>query len=194
MIVPSNRITERDGCTLIFGTMSMTKLAAMTKRAGAGAVLDTDLARMAGATMAFGPPDACDALKATLAGKLKQDTARQHPGLSDAASAWLAAGERGMSSDAIFHQLTGINTGSQLDCPSDPADLRRCRLLLEAVPDLATRFKAVMATVNPHWAALVEAWDSLCETMDGEAPDWRKGKGMCALTHQHMRDLLDSAS
>lgn len=192
--MPSNRITERDGCTLIFGTVPLAKLAAITKRASAGAVLDTDLARMAGAAMAFGPPDACDALKATLAGKLKQDTARQHPGLSDAASAWLAAGERGMSSDAIFHQLTGINTGAQLDHPSDPADLRRCRLLLEAVPEFATRFKAVMATVSPHWAALVEAWDSLCETMDGEAPDWRKGKWTCALTYRQMHDLRDSAA
>ena len=49
---------------------------------------------------------------------------------------WLAVGERGLSSEAIALTALGLEpTGFRASWPHDPADLRRCLLLLEAVPE-----------------------------------------------------------
>ena len=46
---------------------------------------------------------------------------------------WLAIGERGLSSEAIALTTLGLQpTGWRASWPLDPADLRRCLLLLEA--------------------------------------------------------------
>lgn len=103
---------------------------------------------------------------------------------------WLANGSRGISSNTIVSHLTGINAldygnGST---PSDPADLRRCRLLLEQCPELVAEFPK-MAGVSPEWATLVRNWDTLCEMMDEESPDWRDCKGKAARTYSQMKAL-----
>jgi hypothetical protein len=90
--------------------------------------------------------------------------------IPESALEWLRHGERGISSENIFSHLTGVPIGDHSTWrwgPSDPADLRRCRLLLEAVPEFKARF-AEMATLSPHWAELVDRWDVLCFAMDGE--------------------------
>jgi hypothetical protein len=96
-------------------------------------------------------------------------------GLSCNAVAWLAHGERGISSNTVFTHLTGIDAlrDWHSDIPYDPADLRRCRLLLESCPELAAAFPK-MREVSPAWDALVERWDELCKLMDDESPNWRK--------------------
>lgn len=94
---------------------------------------------------------------------------------------WLASGERGISSNTMFTHLTGINALRQwrMDVPHDPDDLRRCRLLLEQVPELAARFP-LMRDVSPEWARLVNIWPELCAAMDAEVPDWRAGLSRAA--------------
>lgn len=100
---------------------------------------------------------------------------------------WLRSGARGTSSEVIFSHLTGIPiAGDRLDEPADPDDLRRCRLLLEAVPTFRTELHR-MAEVGPAWAALVDRWDELCALMDREAPDWREGRGAMPRTYALMR-------
>ena len=106
---------------------------------------------------------------------------------------WLRTGERGSSSEAIVEHLTGINTdgGRYLgnrDIPWDPADLRRCRLLLEAVPSLAEQFSK-MATCSPEWAAMVAHWQELCDMMDAECPQWREGEGKASKTYRRMNEI-----
>lgn len=50
---------------------------------------------------------------------------------------WLARGERGISSETIVSRLSGIPVGTyrwSSNYPHDPADFRRCELLLRWVP------------------------------------------------------------
>lgn len=105
---------------------------------------------------------------------------------------WLANGERGISSDTIVQHLTGIKTLGNWgkDIPYDPADLRRCRLLLERVPALRERFPA-MASCSAAWERFVERWDELCALFDAECPDWRDGKGEAQQTYELMTRLRD---
>lgn len=96
-----------------------------------------------------------------------------------------------MSSEAIFDRMTGIPVGHRdhLRTPSDPSDLRRCRALLEAVPEFAARLDE-MATVSTQWAKLCAAWSGLCALMDEEAPKWRAGEGKCPRTWMMMSEIL----
>ena len=87
---------------------------------------------------------------------------------------WLASGPRGISSNTMIMHLTGIPTMGRgfMDHPHDSDDFRRCRLLLEQVPELQAKLPA-MATCSPAWKALIEHWAELCALMDGEIADWR---------------------
>jgi hypothetical protein len=106
---------------------------------------------------------------------------------------WLANGERGASSNAIVQHLTGIRTSHYEPCaPQDPADLRRCRLLLARVPSLAWRI-GEMASCSPEWARLVLHWQELCALMDDESPGWSEGVGRAPKTYALMRKLLSAA-
>jgi hypothetical protein len=94
--------------------------------------------------------------------------------LSENAIQWLANGERGLSSETIFATITGMKVGDYPDKshPYDPGDLRRCRLLLDACPEIAERL-SLMALVSSAWAALTPRWQELCAVMDEETPNWR---------------------
>lgn len=86
---------------------------------------------------------------------------------------WLNHGERGISSEAIVSQLTGVPIVSYShragnDYPSDPDDLRRCRLLLDACPEIHRAFLERMGARHRVWARLVAIWDDLCELLDME--------------------------
>lgn len=107
---------------------------------------------------------------------------------------WLAGGERGISSNTIVAHLTGLPAlGTwHRDHPHDPADMGRCRRLLEDVPELQADFPR-MASCSPVWAALVERWQELCDMMDKEAPRWRDGIGSAHQTYDRMRELIDAA-
>ncbi len=178
-----------------FGPAPIDFLSSASALCGKDAVLDTDVARMAGASFAVGSPAALAALKAKLEdGALTAERAA-NPGLSPEAAAWLAGGERGVSSNTIFEHLTGISAVGKWGggYPRDPDDFRRCRLLLERVPELVPLLPR-MAEVSPVWAALVARWDELCSTMDAECPYWRTGRGGSApKTYEMMRAIREEA-
>ena len=162
---------------------------------GKDAVMDTDVARMAGANFAGGHPAALAELRARLAAGALQFERAANPVLSPDAAAWLASGERGVSSNTMFEYLTGVKAtrGWGRSHPHDPGDFRRCRLLLERVPELVPLLPR-MAEVSPVWAALVAGWDSLCATMDAECPYWRTGRGGSApKTYEMMRAIRKEA-
>ena len=75
---------------------------------------------------------------------------------------WLIDGERGCSSETIVRRLYGANRNRDHweMPPKDPADLRRCILLLEACPEIKARFHE-MLEVDSEWSALVHYWQSL---------------------------------
>lgn len=103
---------------------------------------------------------------------------------------WLAGGERGTSANTIVQHITGLPAlaGADPDHPHDPADLKRCRQLLDQVPELVPYFER-MRTCTPAWEWLVDHWDELCALMDEEAPNWRTGQGGCPKTLARMRAL-----
>lgn len=99
---------------------------------------------------------------------------------------WLAFGERGLSSEAIVQHLTrqqilGQTWGYRIHHPHDPADFRRCQLLLNSVP-LARLHLPMMRSASPEWARLVDAWDEIHEAIESEVPDylgkWATGSAM----------------
>lgn len=109
---------------------------------------------------------------------------------------WLETGERGISSAAMVSHLTGVQvepTSTNSDCPHDPSDLRRCELLLRAVPEARAHLSA-MASRSAQWAALVEAWDELVQTAEAEHPHaFTSGaRGSAPATYARMRELLDA--
>lgn len=178
--------TETKGTVVLgFGPQEMDWIGKVAKLCGRSAVMDPTVARMAGANLAGGTPAALAALRERLEAGALQAQQQATPGLSEAATRWLANGERGMSSEAMFTRLTGIDAtdGTEADRvahPYDPADLRRCRLLLEQVPELQPLLPR-MADVSPAWANLAAGWDEICATMDAEAPNWRTpGRGELA--------------
>lgn len=152
--------------------------------------------------MAFGLAEDCRALIADLVPIAIARALKTYAGsgLSSRAIEWLAIGQRGQSSNAMFYRFSGIrpanmsNTNSPtLAHPYDGSDLRRCRLLMEQVPDFAGRI-AEMADVSPVWAAIVLAWDDLCKTMDIENPGWPAGTGSCFQTTDKLVEIARSST
>lgn len=178
-----------NNCKVIFGGIPIDDMTAIIGCARKDWVMNTQASRHLGATLVIGlqedtdtlmdlPP--CDAVISEV-GKAKSG------GLSEAAQQWLLRGERGMSSDCIFEMLSEGKV-DEIAYPHDPADLRRCRLLLEQVPEFAPRI-GEMASVSKEWAGLVSAWDMLCGIMDGEC-DWRKGQGSAPKTYKMMQECV----
>lgn len=188
-------VTHRGNCILIEGEIPIDALKPLTGLAPKNAVIDPDVARMAGVNLAFGPAKDMKALREELAKQAENVEASKpaNKDLSDAAVKWLGSGERGISSNTMFTVLTGVDAlGSWgKSHPHDPADLRRCRLLLEACPELVPEMHRLV-DVSPEWARLVWSWDELCSLMDSEAPNWRKPNrgGSAPKTYDAMKSIL----
>lgn len=162
---------------------------------GREAVLDTDMARMLGAVLVVGVPENLSRLKRSR--RVAEGAALIEASLPDTLSRearrWAAWGEQGSSSKALFERLTGIKLGSYPSTahPLDPADLRRCMLLLEQVPELAARIHE-MSEVSAEWGALAEAWDDLTAGIRNENPDWLSGSRRAPRTAELMEAILAS--
>lgn len=189
MATSTYSIVERGGCRIVTGEVPVSAFGMLLHGMGKDAVMDTDLARMLNAQFVIGSPEDIRQLKADpeVLARARAQVAVQAGGLSAAAVEWLATGERGMSSEAMFYQFTGVGEPSSR-APSDPADFRRCRLLLEQVPEFLTQLPE-MAEVSPTWKALVAHWDELATLMDSEMPNWRDGSGRVPKTYALMKQI-----
>jgi len=82
---------------------------------------------------------------------------------------WLADGDVGLSSLAIYRNLVeipaGLKTEPKTDHPHDPSDLFRCLKLLRIAPELDD---TKMSTVSSQWKALVDIWPELESTFSKE--------------------------
>ncbi|AGY47179.1 hypothetical protein CN1A_70 [Clavibacter phage CN1A] len=110
---------------------------------------------------------------------------------------WLATGERGISSEAIVTQLSGVPIGRDYGFgtqPHDPSDFRRCELLLRMVPEARPHLER-MRLVSPEWNALVEHWDTIVKLAEAENPTafTRRASRTAVGAGRLIRDLLDSA-
>ena len=110
-------------------------------------------------------------------------------------AAWMSTGERGLSSEAIaITTLGAYPTGQTAASPVDPSDLRRCLLLLEAVPKAREQGVDVLAKRSPQWAALAAIWDELEETLRAEIGADIPPRGAAPKTYELMRKALDSVA
>lgn len=114
--------------------------------------------------------------------------------LTENQAQWLATGERGMSSEALFERLTGHRVTTALARamhPRDPNDLRRCLLMLEQC-GLASRVHEA-ADLSAAWARLLGAWPHLVSSLEREVGDWRDARvgAWAPDTYKMMEDLLD---
>jgi hypothetical protein len=108
---------------------------------------------------------------------------------------WLAEGEHGLSSKFMVKHLFGLNIlggwwRGEPWHPVDPDDLRRCRFLVESDPEVSLRLP-VMASASEIWRRLVEEWETVCDLMDSEYPEWREPHphGSCPQTYARMKEL-----
>lgn len=191
----SINIETRDGCVLAKGTLTISVISGITAMAPEGSVVDTDLARMAGVDFAAGLPADTEKLKSKLRTEIEREMADEpSDGRGRALLKWLACGHRGSSSNALVAFLADMpEVADRFDrqaYPHDPADLGRCRRLLDEVPSLQAPFRERAGSISPIWARLVAAWDELCATMDTEAPEWREGRGRATETFARMKALI----
>lgn len=123
-------------------------------------------------------------------------TTTERPPMSlDHFAGWISRGERGLSSEAIVHRLTGVHISGRYwngkDHPADPSDFRRCEVLLRQVP-LARLFFPLMRDVSPVWSRMVDAWDELVALGEQECPGTFDGPpcGRSArLLYERMQEL-----
>jgi len=94
---------------------------------------------------------------------------------------WISGnGERGMSSECIFYNITRahadpgiaslhvlIDEVSRCAHPHDPDDFRRCHLLLQAVPEWKEKLH-LMKSVSPVWEKLVDNWNLFTELLQDQ--------------------------
>lgn len=179
-----------------FGPQPLDWLTKASKACGKGAVIAPDIARMAGANLAAGDPAALDLLRSRLEAGAIDATAEQHPSAAQFRGGlrWLALGERGLSSDALFQCLTGVkivrNKHDATAHPLDPADLRRCILMLETVRPGTDR-STYVADMSNEWAKLQANWRTLVDTFEAECPNWRgKGPWDAPKTYALMKQIL----
>src|SRR5690606_19342598 len=100
---------------------------------------------------------------------------------------WIATGRVGASSKAMAMAACGLpNDGSY---PSDPADLNRCLLMLEAVPEVRQRFETI-AAFGIVWKRLIGRWDEVEASFLNEVGfNWSKGES-APKTYQLMKEVI----
>jgi hypothetical protein len=92
------------------------------------------------------------------------------------ASNWIVNGEVGLSSQAIWAHMMGIEDKGHFSHPHDPDDLNRCLLLLDLIPEWRPRMPE-MAVRGPYWEALTACWQEIESSFLAEVGlGWSKGK------------------
>jgi hypothetical protein len=172
------QIQDGSVVVLIKGSISLRDFGALTKMFGDETVLCLQTATLADANFALASKAAqddgfLDNLKSQLQTDYRERWRAKHPELCPIELEWLATGERGASSEAMFEYFTGVNPSSKprsyerfdMPYPHDAADFRRCIGLLNAVPSFRDRLSE-MVDVSWKWERLVENWNSLESMVD----------------------------
>ncbi len=99
---------------------------------------------------------------------------------------WFATGRVGASSKAMALAACDLpNDGSY---PSDPDDLNRCLLMLEAVPEVRDHFDKI-AALGVVWARLIGRWaDIEASFLDEAGLKWSKAN-TAPKTYALMREV-----
>jgi hypothetical protein len=106
--------------------------------------------------------------------------------LMQRAAWWKERGEVGISSETIYGAFTGSRP-QNTNIPFDPDDFRRCKQLLDLIPEWRADLARV-AKVYRWWLPFVEAWPDLERMYGEEAPT-----GECPKMYAAMQVLVRAA-
>lgn len=111
--------------------------------------------------------------------------------LHDQVMEWLAFGERGSSSETMAFTFLGRGAPRWSSAPSDPDDLRRCLLLLQAAPE-ARKHMDKLRSLSKTWERLVDRWDDLEGTFLSETGGTLKPPfgTRCHKTYSLMKEII----
>ena len=109
---------------------------------------------------------------------------------------WYMHGETGASSKAIAQAALGEKR-TEMKHPNDPADLRRCLLLLERIPEAQEAAFRELATRSAGWSAgweeLIRIWPELEATLREEIGTELPARGSAPRTYMMMKEALHRA-
>lgn len=89
---------------------------------------------------------------------------------------WLANGKTGVSSKTMAFWLAFSIKMDDAYHPLDPADLDRCLMLLDQVPELRPHLSQ-MRLLGPYWDALVTNWECIERShLDEVGLGWTKAR------------------
>lgn len=95
---------------------------------------------------------------------------------------WEDQGERGTSSNTIFAAFTGYSP-RDVNWPLDPDDFRRCKLLLDLIPEWRADLSPV-SRAYPWFAPMIDRWGDIEALFMEESP-----KGVCPRCYELMKRL-----
>lgn len=104
---------------------------------------------------------------------------------------WATFGEQGISSRTIFAVMTGVMAYEdkfpyewrRFNVPHDPADFRRCYLLLKLIPEWREQLEEMGKTFD-NWWPFVYHWDEMTALYEQER---NNPKGTCPKLYELMR-------
>lgn len=169
-------VTTQEGCTIVKGSVPMMMMANLMKGQPKDSVIDMHLGSLFGATLVFGSPENLKKLRGLAPQRPVDETRFSRSQLTPGARKWIQAGEHGMSSVYLFWALTGYSmTGSEPSChvPIDPADLRRCILMLDTCELNADFTEFAFPDSATGWSKLQDRWEQLVSTFTVEVPDFQ---------------------
>ncbi|EBK2630087.1 hypothetical protein VL83_13880 [Salmonella enterica subsp. enterica serovar Montevideo] len=102
---------------------------------------------------------------------------------------WQTKGHVGISSATMASIALGLEKNfyhGRFDAPSDPADLRRCMMLVDEIPEIKDSFPLIAKKVK-RFSPILREWDSLIALLKFEIkrPDKRAPK-----TYKWIKELL----
>lgn len=188
------------GCRIITGPVPISDLfPLMTGPDDEVWLTDLNLGPKLGATMVLGTRENLDSLALSegiierviqRAVGIKRQIESEGGVVPQSALEWLVDGERGRSSDAVFAFLTHAKSMASTAHPHDAHDFRRCRLLLDRVPEFRGAFAGVKY-LSPTWARIAKNWATLCGAMEAESPAWPNGIEHSSRFNSVLRTILE---
>lgn len=185
-LAPKYTISKRCNCIIVHGSISLDKMGSLVASIDSGPkkhFFSPHNARLARATLVIGTAEDLETLENELAPEsiamTRLEYAQWENLMTEEEIDWLAIGNVGASSSAIYTKITGIPViGFEFSTQAHPHDIHdfiRCQKLLEAIPKIKTDFDH-MAEVSPMWEKLVKNWEDIVIALDSKNPEWRSGK------------------
>ena len=109
--------------------------------------------------------------------------------MKDKILVWLARGKVGIRSKVMACVAADIPIENiYQNTPYDPADLNRCLLLLDFVPEIREHFSKI-AEVSDQWGIIIKHWSEIEKCFLAEVGfDWCKG-GKAIKTYNLMKSF-----